>query len=242
MSSGSKPVTTIGTWYFFASGSYSVKPMIVQTWPAARNACTRLPSARRGWPPSPAAPARATPASRSSAPPTAPPGTPPSRWPGAVVSKPTAKNTTSRSGVLPRDLDGIERRIDDAHVAAASLHRQQVGVAAGHAQHVAEGAERHAGTRGDLDRLLDQLQRRHAHRASRAVHQRHLRRQQVVDAELDDGVRLPAAHLHQRPRPRRDARQRARELRGGFPIAVFVDELHSPPPSSSSLSSPMSFR
>ena len=44
MSSGSKPVTTIGTRYFAASGSYSVKPMTVHTWPAARKPWTRLDS------------------------------------------------------------------------------------------------------------------------------------------------------------------------------------------------------
>ncbi len=37
MSTGSKPVTMIGTRYCCAIGSYSVHPMIVQTWPAARN-------------------------------------------------------------------------------------------------------------------------------------------------------------------------------------------------------------
>ena len=40
MSSGSKPVTTIGTRYFAASGKYSSNPITVQTWPAARNPCT----------------------------------------------------------------------------------------------------------------------------------------------------------------------------------------------------------
>src|SRR6266511_3620401 len=39
-SSGSKPVTTIGTRYFAASGSYSVQPITVQTCPAARRPCT----------------------------------------------------------------------------------------------------------------------------------------------------------------------------------------------------------
>ena len=56
------------------------------------------------------------------------------------------------------------------------------------------------GPRGDRERLVDQLERRDADRAARAVHQLDLRRQQLVDAELDDGVRLPAADLHERPR------------------------------------------
>ncbi len=41
MSSGSNPVTTIGTRYCSASGGYSPVPMTLHTWPAARNACTR---------------------------------------------------------------------------------------------------------------------------------------------------------------------------------------------------------
>ena len=42
MSTGSKPVGTMGTRYFSAMGSYSSQPMTVQTWPAARKPCTRL--------------------------------------------------------------------------------------------------------------------------------------------------------------------------------------------------------
>ena len=41
-SRGSNPVTTIGTWYFSTSGSYSQYPITEQTWPAARNPCTRV--------------------------------------------------------------------------------------------------------------------------------------------------------------------------------------------------------
>ena len=41
MSSGSKPVTTIGTPKRSASAGYSPIPITVQTWPAARKACTR---------------------------------------------------------------------------------------------------------------------------------------------------------------------------------------------------------
>ena len=41
MSSGSKPVTTMGTSYRSASGGYSRVPITLHTWPAARNACTR---------------------------------------------------------------------------------------------------------------------------------------------------------------------------------------------------------
>ena len=86
-----------------------------------------------------------------------------------------------------------------------ALTRQQIVRAARHAQHVAERAEDHAGRDGDLDGLVDQLERRDADRTARAVHERDLWRQQLVDAELDDRVGLPAADFHERPRPRRDA-------------------------------------
>ena len=51
-------------------------------------------------------------------------------------------------------------------------------------------------------------------------------RQQFVDAELDDGVRLAAADLHERPRPRGDAANRPRVARRRFRVPVFVDEFH----------------
>ena len=47
MSTGSKPVTTMGTWYRSAIGSYSSHPITVQTCPAARKPCTRLSGATR---------------------------------------------------------------------------------------------------------------------------------------------------------------------------------------------------
>ena len=77
-------------------------------------------------------------------------------------------------GIAARDRERVERRIDDADVAAARLGGEQVGFAAGHAQHVAEGAEDHLGPAGDLDRLVDVVDRRHADRAARPVDQRDL--------------------------------------------------------------------
>ena len=48
---------------------------------------------------------------------------------------------------------------------------------------------------------VDHLQRRHADRAARPVDQFDLGGKQLVDAVLDDRVRLPAADLHDRPGP-----------------------------------------
>ena len=93
MSTGSKPVTTIGTRYRSAIGSYSVQPMTLQTCPAARKPCTRLSGASRM-----AVIAGGTVTWETR---TLKLGTPSSRarqtamaLAGAVVSKPTAKNTT----------------------------------------------------------------------------------------------------------------------------------------------------
>ena len=75
-----------------------------------------------------------------------------------------------------RQVDGVERRIDDADVAALRFELQQIAVRAGHAQHVAEGAEDDAGPGGDGMGPVDHFQRRDAHRAAGAVHQLEPRR------------------------------------------------------------------
>ena len=106
---------------------------------------------------------------------------------GAVVSKPMAKKTTFLSGMLARQLQRIERRIDHAHVAALRLHAQQVLRAAGHAQHVAVGDEDDVGSRCQGNRLVDDLDRRDADRAARPVDERDLLRQHLVDAVLEEG-------------------------------------------------------
>ncbi len=97
MSTGSNPVTTIGTAYFAAIGSYSVQPITLQTCPAARKPCTRLSGESRI-----AVIAGGTVTWETS---TLKFGTSSSRarqtaiaLAGAVVSKPTAKKTTSRPG------------------------------------------------------------------------------------------------------------------------------------------------
>ena len=48
-------------------------------------------------------------------------------------------------GMLPRDLHGIQRRIDHTHVAAIGPRAKEVFIRTGHAQHIAEGREDHSG-------------------------------------------------------------------------------------------------
>ena len=74
---------------------------------------------------------------------------------------------------------------------------------------------------------IDLLDRGDADRAPRAVEQRDLAGKELVDAELQDGVGLAAADLHERPRPRDQRADRA----GPAPACrlasrILVDELH----------------
>jgi hypothetical protein len=104
-------------------------------------------------------------------------------------------------GVLLGQADRLQGGGEQAHVAAAGPHAQQVVAAgaAGHPQHVAVGAEDHLGAAGQLQGRIDGGRRRHAHRAAGPVDQPQPRRQQLVQPPAHDRVGLAAAHLHQRP-------------------------------------------
>ena len=145
---------------------------------------------------------------------------------GAVVSKPDREEDDPAVRVLPGEAQRVEGRVDDAHVAAARLHLEQVVVRARHAQHVAEGAEDHVRPGGDGDRAVDHLERRDADRAAGAVHEAHRRRQQLVHAELQDGVGLAAADLHERPGPGDRLADAAHDRVDGGGVAVLVDVAH----------------
>src|SRR5262249_6852864 len=106
------------------------------------------------------------------------------------------------------------------------LQLEQVAAGAGDAEHVAEGAERDVRPRRDGVGPVDRLQRGHTHRAARPVDEFHPGREQPVDAVLDDGVGLPAAHLHDRPRPGDGAGDRTGQRTGGRAVAVLVHVLH----------------
>ena len=91
-----------------------------------------------------------------------------------------------------------------------------------------------SGRDGDGVGPVDHLQRRHADRAAGAVHQLDARRQDVVDAVLDDRVRLAAADFHDGPGPRDGAGDGRGQLPGGLGIAIFVEVFHDDGSSSSS--------
>ena len=58
---------------------------------------------------------------------------------GEVVSNPTAKKTTSLSGIFPCHREGIRRGVDDAYVSTLGLFLQEGGMGTGDPHHVSEG-------------------------------------------------------------------------------------------------------
>jgi hypothetical protein len=115
---------------------------------------------------------------------------------GAVVSKPIGEEHDLAVGFCLGDPQRVERRVDHPHVGARALASSSVPSRAGHAQHVAEAGEDHAGLVGERDAVVDAAHRDHAHRAAGPVHELDVGRQEVVDAVLVDRVRVAAADLH----------------------------------------------
>ena len=151
---------------------------------------------------------------------------------GAVVSKPIAKKTTSRSGLRARELERVERRVDHPHVGAARLRLEQRAAAAGDAHHVAEGREDHlrAARRA-------RSRRRRGPSGSRRpgspgpCRKSTSRRHEVLEPVLVDRVRVPAADLHElHVAAGLDERlDLVRELLRQLAGAELVDVLHAPP-------------
>src|SRR5262249_46781199 len=133
-----------------------------------------------------------------------------------------------------RDLHSVQWRVDDAHLRALGPEAEEIGVRAGHAEHVAEGREDDAGLPRDRVGLVDLLQGGDTDGTAGAVNQLDPRGEEAVDAVLDDRMRLAAADLHERPRARRDALDLSEHLRGELPVAVFVEVLHGPASGTSS--------
>src|SRR5664280_2855884 len=129
-------------------------------------------------------------------------------------------------GIGARNLQAIQRRVNNANVAALRLDGKQVAVRSRHAQHVAERTEDHVGPPSNGVRFVDHLQGRHANRATGTMYQLNFLRQQVVDSMLHDGMRLPAANFHNHPRLRLDTVNFLDDLAGKASIPIFIQVLH----------------
>ena len=201
MSSGSKPVTTIGHAVPRRERLVLRVAHHRADVPGGQEALHAVRRATTGSPPSPAAPARARPGSRSSSGPAARPGTPPSRWP-ARWSRSRRRRTPpagrdSRARAPPRR--AASRRCARRRRAALTVSRSRRRCRARAACRRTSRRSRPGATAISIALSISSSGVTHTGQPG-PVHQRDLRRQQFVDAELDDGVGLPAADLHQRPR------------------------------------------
>ena len=144
---------------------------------------------------------------------------------GAVVSKPDGQKDDLPLRMGAGQVESVERGIDDPDIAAPAPHVEQIFVAAGYPEHVAEGGEDHIGPACDRHGTVKGLQRGDAHRAARAMHKLDQVGQGAIDAELHQVVRLSAAYFHERPGPGDGApnllQQFSRRLRGPVLIEVF---------------------
>ena len=129
-------------------------------------------------------------------------------------------------GFAAREVERIERRINHTHIGADGARVEKIAGRAGHAEHVAERAQRNARAFGQLDRKIDHLDRRHADGTSGAVNQRHFAWQQFIEPVADDGMGLPAADLHDGPGPRDRFTNLRNQRTDDSRIAKFVEEFH----------------
>ena len=129
-------------------------------------------------------------------------------------------------GIGARDFQGIDRRINDAHVRSARFQDQQIDLRTRHAQHVAKGTENDVRPMGNRVRLVDHLQRSDTDRASRAVHQFHFFGKQAIDAIFDNGMRLTAADFHQNPWLGDHPTNFIDQFFGERFVAIFIEIFH----------------
>ena len=116
---------------------------------------------------------------------------------GAVVSKPMAKNMTCLSGLASGQLQRVRGRIDDAHVHAARLVLERAAVASRERASCRRKRRRLRPARCAIARPSSiRPIGKHAYRAAGAVDQFDVRRQQILQAEAIDRVRVSAADFH----------------------------------------------
>ena len=124
------------------------------------------------------------------------------------------------------DLQRLQRSVRNPHIAAFGLGLEQVRARARNPQHVAVGNQRDIGKRCEFDGLVDRLQGGDADGTTRAVHQFDVVAEQLVETVAHDGVRLPAADLHQHPLAAGAAGDFSGQRVGDAMISILVDILH----------------
>ncbi len=145
-------------------------------------------------------------------------------------------------GKLHGQLYGVQGGVDDAHVAATTLHLEEIALGTRNAQHIAKAAENDSRLCGDGQRLVNEFERRDADRASGPVDHFDAGGQHLVDPILDDGVGLAAADFHDLPRLCGDLGDFARHALSDFAVAKLSQILHWRPDSLRCLGASLSFR
>ena len=100
-------------------------------------------------------------------------------------------------GVLLRDLEGVERAVDDAYVCPGGLLLVERGARAGHAGHVAKGGDDDLGDARQGDDGVDVAVGGDADGAARPADEVHAFRQDAAKAVAGDGHGVGAADLHE---------------------------------------------
>ena len=99
-------------------------------------------------------------------------------------------------GVLLRDPERVERRVDHPYVGALGFGVEQASVRARDPHHVAEAREDHALGVREGDAVVHPAHRDHTDGAAGTMHELDVLGEQVVDCILVNRVGVPAAHLH----------------------------------------------
>jgi len=103
------------------------------------------------------------------------------------------------------NFQGIQWGINYTHICSLGTGGEKIRLVAWHTQHIAKSGEDHVRLRCDLKALFDRLERGNTNRATWTVDQGNFSGQQLIEPVLHDGMRLPAANLHDVPRLGRDA-------------------------------------
>ena len=143
---------------------------------------------------------------------------------GAVVSNPTAKNTTSREGFNRARFNASSGEYTILDVSARGLGLQQALGRSGNAQHVTKRTKHHFGPHRKGNGAIN-ISSGVTHTGHPGPCMSEIFEATVPEASLDNRVRLPATHFHQGPWPS-GAADRLRHLSNGITVAVFVEESH----------------